>query len=508
MKKIQISFFILLITTPLLAQQNNVYQQDFMELVALIQNSYPLSDSINDKLLQAEPHYLSELEKCNDEDCFRIIVQRYLAKLNDGHTKIDCYQPFTRKGHHPIKFNFINDELYISTYPKTIPDTFIGKQVITINGVDINTITNKSKKYISADNNVDLRNYLRWLLNQATFYEHIGMDINSELELEFKDHSKISWNRNLDTREFYVKYKDNNYYIDTLKLDYYKKTENELTGWSNKLFEYKILKESNTCYFNFRECLDFQWLNANPKAFKPMPKWIIKIFWFFRGGNFSHFCKKMFAKIEKTGIENLVIDLRENQGGTSILAYQLLDYLVDIENIKNYSETLVLSELLRKNHVDYFNDILKSDGLTGDSLPIKIHSTDSSTVNEVIRSKESHYYQKKPKSKFKGNVYVMVGNRTFSSAAMIAVLLADNNIAKTVGNPMGIGASHNGEVLNFKLSSTGVKGRMSCKAFYRPAKETNLKELDINIKLTNSEHDRFYGVDIEFEKLLKIINSQ
>jgi hypothetical protein len=508
MKKFLLSFLLTFMLNILFAQQYNIYQQDFIELNQLINDSYPLSDSIKNKMLSVKQKYLSDLEACSDEDFFRIKIQSYLALLNDGHSKIDCYTPFTRKGHHPIRFNFINEDLFISSYPNTIPSTFIGKQVITINGVDIKTISRKAKKYISADNDVDLRNYLRWLLNQPTFYDHIGIDADTELLLELKDGSKISWIRDLNTREFYVKYNDNKYNIDILKLVYYKNKENELTGWSNELFEYEILEEHNACYFKFQECLDVQWVNANPDAFKPFPKWLLKFLWRFRGGDFSHFCKKMFDKIEKNEIDNLIIDLRMNKGGTSILGYQLLEYLADIESVKDYTETFVVSKLLKENYADYFNKVIEDEGLQEDTLPILIKPDNENEINKILRDKKSHYYQKKPKNQFKGNVYIMVGNRTFSSAANIAVLFADNNLAVIVGNPMGYGASSNGEMLNFTLSNTDVKGTMSCKAFYRPAMENKSKELGIDINLTNTQLDKFHGIDKEFKELLEIIQKQ
>ncbi|MBI9066193.1 MAG: hypothetical protein JEZ09_02800 [Salinivirgaceae bacterium] len=506
MKILLINICISIFTTSLLAQEYNIYQQDFNELTKIVHTSYPLNDSTNTLLLKLEPVYLNKLENCKNKDVFLIVAEQYLAKLSDGHTKIDCYTPFTRKGRHPISFNFINDKLFISNYPNTIPKKYLGSQVVRINNICIDTIAKRAKKYISADNPVDLRNYLHWLLNLPTFYDYINIDANSELKLQLVDGSKLCWVRDFDTREFYMLDKNIKYSIDTLKQVYYKKKENEFTGWSNKLFEYKIMKQNNACYFNFRECMDMQWLSDNPGYFKPFPDWLIKISWYLRGGSFSEFCSKMFNEIDKNGVENLIIDLRSNKGGTSILGYQLLDYLTDIDNIKDYSEALVLSELLKNTHPDYFNRVVKEEKLILNLLPQIVTSDNSNGINDYLREKESAYYQAKPSKKFKGKVYVLVGNKTFSSAAMIAVLFADNNLATIVGNPMGMGASHKGEVLNFKLSNTDVKGTLSCKRFTRPDITILSTELTIDVKLTNSERNNFEGVDYEFEELLKRIN--
>lgn len=503
MKTLLISSICLALTIKLYSQQLNKYQEDFIELSEIIHKSYPLSESTDSILLSLEPQYVAQLKTCDNNDEFKILSQKYMAKLNDGHSKIECYQPFTRKGRHSVKFNFINEKLYIANYPNSIPKHFIGKQIEAINGIKIPEIVERAKTYISADNNVALRNYLRYLLNQVTFYDYIGMDANLELKLELIDGSSLCWVRDFDKKTMYMSNGDSKYIIDTENIEYYNKQENDLTGWSDELFEYEILKEHNVCYFNFRECFDIQWLNDNPGAFDPIPNWLTKIIWYFRGGDFTDFLSEMFSKIEEERVDNLIIDLRKNVGGTSILGYQLLDYLMDIDTIKDYSESLILSELLKEKHPDYFNKIVKKEEVNQDSLPILLESyNNSSAVDEYLRDEKSNYYQTKPEKQFKGNVFVMVGNKTFSSAAMIAVLLADNNLATVVGNPIGIGASHYGEILNFKLTNSNVEGSISCKKFYRPAKNNQTQELSIDIKIANSQSNIFNGRDYEFEQML------
>lgn len=484
-------------------QPLNIYQQDFKQLIKFVKNSYPISDLLNECLKPMEHSYLNDLSHCKGVDEFRVTAQKYMGLLADGHSKIHCYNAFTRKGYYPVRFRFINDNLFIENYHESVPDKYLKQHVVSINHVSVSEIEERARPFISADNDYGLRNYLTYLLRLPTFYEYIGIDTDTELMLELENGKTITWQRDTVNISMQVSDGADMYPVNVEKMKYHKLKPDKLSGWSNKLFDYELFDDEKTCYFKFQECFDIQWLNANPEAFKPFPKWLIKVFWYFRGGNFSTFCHHMFRKMEKRDIENLVIDLRQNKGGTSILAYQLMDYLTDVENIKDYKDQLVVSNLLKQNHEAYFWEMVEKEHIDTAQLPVKIIQDNKNAIAEVLRDESSPYFQKKPDLRFKGNVYVLVGNETFSSAAMVAVLLADNNLATIVGNPIGIGASHKGEVLKFTLTNTGTTGSLSCKKFVRPNTLLRSDELKIDWPTGDYFEGNYFGSDEELFYLLE-----
>ncbi|MFA6402701.1 MAG: S41 family peptidase [Salinivirgaceae bacterium] len=512
MKTFLISLFLFFTSDFIVAQNFNSYQEDFIQLADLVQTSHPASDSLKITLLNSREFYIRMLDSCDNSDDFEIIAQTYLARLKDGHSCVTSGEAYTRKGRYPIKFGVVNGELFISNYPKEIPVSIIGSKVVSINGVPIDTIANRAKRYISFDNDAGFYDWFHSSIKQVSFLELCGVDVNTEysIGIEGGEFTEFVWKRDLNTSVYSVKLGDKVYTPNIKKLAYHKVKENKLTGWSGNLFEYTVLKDLNTCYFKFSECADIQYVNANPGFMKPLPDWLIKFFWYFRGGDFHKFLRKMFNNIEDSHIDNLVIDLRENKGGTSILGYQLLDYLTDIEKIDDYSESIMLSDLLRNNHPAYFSEILLENNIdtSGLKVPIMIEPKKSSQdeINKYLRAQDSPYFQSKPKQKFTGNVFVLVSNDTFSSAAMLAVLLSDNNIAKTVGNAISTNPSHYGEVLEFTLKNTGVQGTLSCKIFIRPATGKGISELPIDIRISNSVLDTHNGNDKEFETLIKTIS--
>ena len=308
-----ISIFCFFLTNNLFSQHTNIYQQDLIELLEIIKKTHPSDDSIKRKIINSSEQYLNRLEHCENIDVFKVEAQEFIAQLDDGHSKVYCYDSFSRKGYYPIHFSFINEKLYIAGYTMDIPTIdYIGEEVKSINGIKISELIIKAERLISSDTKSNMLFLLQYNLNKPSFLEYLDIDADTLLKLELENSDTISFKRDWEHNKFYMQDSDVKYDIDTLNIVYYKKAENSLTGWSDKLFEYHLIKERNVCYFKFSECFDLQFLKANPNFVEFGPLWLWKMSWYFRGGNFSKFLKKMFDDIEKNDINNLIIDVRYN----------------------------------------------------------------------------------------------------------------------------------------------------------------------------------------------------
>ena len=107
--------------------------------------------------------------------------------------------------------------------------------------------------------------------------------------------------------------------------------------------------------------------------------------------------KDFFKDVENTKISNIAMDLRNNDGGNSSVAYEFIKYL----NVKSY-ETFT-SEIRDKSKF--------------------IKNKDSTINNESIYSN------------FSGKVYILTDNRTYSASMIFAQIIQDNNIGKIIGEP-------------------------------------------------------------------------
>lgn len=271
------------------------------------------------------------------------------------------------------------------------------------------------------------------------------------------------------------------------------------------MFYNKVINDS-ICYFKFNECRDLQYLSYTKDDYSLLIYPIFRLVWKLRGGNFKRFLAKMFKKIEHKQINHLIIDLSDNQGGSSILCDQLLYYLCDENKIKTFQDKIKLSPLLKHKHEEYYNQIKKDYNLENCKENILVDQGKPKDYFSIQKDENSLFYMDKPK-KYDGNVYLIIGEKTFSSAALLAVMIKDNNIAnQIVGSPISIKPSHFGEVLSWKLPRTNAYGCCSCKLFIRPNSTNKEETLFPDVEIWNTVEDDLNQKNKALEYLINNIS--
>ncbi len=145
--------------------------------------------------------------------------------------------------------------------------------------------------------------------------------------------------------------------------------------------------------------------------------------------------KAMFAEIKRKNIKNVVVDLRGNGGGSSMVGNEFIKYLpVDC----------------------YFDG--PYDWRWGF---LSIHRNGKTT--------NSRYEN----LTFEGQVYILTDSGSFSSAKDFAMLIQDNHLGKIIGEPSANSVNGYGEVVYFYLPNTGLFAQVSTKKWYR-IDETNM----------------------------------
>ena len=69
---------------------------------------------------------------------------------------------------------------------------------------------------------------------------------------------------------------------------------------------------------------------------------------------------------------------------------------------------------------------------------------------------------------FDGDVYVLTGGRTFSSATQFAVVLRDNGLCRVIGQAPGNSPSMYGDTLHYQLPHSALALTVTYKQFTRP----------------------------------------
>ena len=196
-------------------------------------------------------------------------------------------------------------------------------------------------------------------------------------------------------------------------------------------YDYQLFPENSICYLQFNVCADAP---DNP---------------------FGPFLDGMFAQMETEGIQTLVVDAQYNGGGSSRLCDQLIQHLLPIRELKNFTTYIRFSDLMAMYNprIAAVKAQWENDG-HGDEL------------YQVPEQKIPDEYQQ-PEI-YGGKVVFVMGPRTFSSAGILLTMARDNHIGPVIGTKSTFSPSHYGEILPYRLPNTDVLGTISCKFFARP----------------------------------------
>ena len=126
----------------------------------------------------------------------------------------------------------------------------------------------------------------------------------------------------------------------------------------------------------------------------------------------------------------------------------MLDYLTQEPYRKSARMDVKLSELLYDTHEGY----REFDHLTGMTISRRLRL--EQPQNRGIR--------------FEGDLYVLVGPGTFSSAGMFAAMVKDFHMGTLIGEETGAARQCFGEILRVDLPNSDLKLNVSCKQWFAP----------------------------------------
>lgn len=146
---------------------------------------------------------------------------------------------------------------------------------------------------------------------------------------------------------------------------------------------------------------------------------------------FALFLDDSFAKIHSSNISHLILDIGENGGGARDLSDLLLDYLTT----ERYTATSKVEARITEQNKSMIPD---------------------ATVGDVVTVPFPKWVQ--PKNEvpvFKGNVYVLVSEQSYSQAIVFATIVQDFDLGKIVGEETAGKANQTGQVQKLSLGHTG-----------------------------------------------------
>lgn len=175
---------------------------------------------------------------------------------------------------------------------------------------------------------------------------------------------------------------------------------------------------------------------------------------------FVPFLSDTFAQIQRESIHSLILDLRDNEGGSSDLGDALLAYLTD-QPVQQYASMDVkVSEQIKAyygrsdlayRHAPHYDAIVQAPSgtvLTFGGQPLVPQPTER---------------------RFHGDLYVLIGPETYSAATMLAATVKDFQLGLLLGEETGGLATQYADIYPFELPHTGLRCIVSHKRFLRPS---------------------------------------
>ncbi len=257
-----------------------------------------------------------------------------------------------------------NSKLYIIKNYATTNQLPLGAEIISINGIQSEELINGMlKKMMQEGTNY---NYPTWALNNY-FFEYYSYFFGC-------------------VEEFKVVYQ-----IDQIE------KEIVVKGIAKTTLFQQMKKQSN----KIDEGISLKIDKEKGSAILTINNWHSAVFRKYYKKNFIVEIKKVIKELEKEKIQNLIIDIRDNQGGDTKNSRFLLSYLLN--------EPFILIEA-------YFK---KKNGELQ-----KCHGPQSGTHKPLSKT-------------FQGDIYVLINGGSFSNSGVFCSVLRKHNRATFIGEPSG-----------------------------------------------------------------------
>ena len=422
--------FLLIATNSLFANNNYerlLSKQDAAEDIEIYfeiidqQHGNPYQYISREEFKQLVDETIASLPESISFKDFDLVLTKLNNKIRCGHTVISLDTETLKSAtdmaqFFPFPIRIIDDSYYIDFEDGNLP---LGAQLISINGNPIDQMTQELVQLTVSDGFSPTKP-IREIESRFGYYYFLKYGAATSFEVNFKSPDGE---------------------ISTTKVE-------AIEG--NKMLAnnyYRPVYKQNERYYHFThlDAIDsLQTLVLTLNTFQANPDWF-----------FKQLASRFNEETKEFDFDNLVIDLRLNEGGdrrilnflyefmgggqlvdpskTSVRTQEieLTDYLVGINGSNSSNEVIQNADTYLKEH---FNQPM-ANGYAGetqnwhDQFDLGIHWKDKA---------------------FKGNIYVLTSGKTFSAAADLARILSEMSNVTLVGEETG--GAHKGRTANMLLN--------------------------------------------------------
>ena len=402
-------------------------QQDFMILRKALEEGHAGLYRYTPKA-ELDKHFESiekKLDRSMTEFVFLRMLAPLIAHIHDGHTSINLSQTLentlsAEPNLFPFNLRFIDKKVYLFRNYSEREDVVLGSELHSINGHPIAEILQKMLPFIPNDARIQTSKYRK--LERTAYF---GRLFNLIFGLS----------------------------------DSYALTCQEPGTSTKKTFPVKAIKagDLNTIAGKrypgeFKESLPIQLEYRNDVAILTVRTFSARAYQSAKIG-FPTFLKNVFQELEGKKTKHLIIDLRDNGGGTDAYGKILFAHLID-KPFRYY-------EHLRASNIKY--TFFQYTGITPEQqkeFPLSFKENEEGTFD--LKFHPNLGDQKPIPPIFRGNIYVLLNGNSFSGTGECTSLMHFHKVAVFIGEECGSGYYGNtsGFMPRLTLPNTKIRVRI------------------------------------------------
>lgn len=413
-----------------------------------------------DKFLVGQEPRLSSI-------AFYNLLSPIISEIRCGHTKI--YLPeslyssiVNEKKLFPLNLLFEGSEAFVKEDLSTEGNLPKGTQVLSINNMPIKQFINTSSKKVSADGFITTSQ--KHKLQKDLIISIVStFGFPDTFRVELKDHTFVE--------------------LEALNISELRANKNKITGGviANKPLRLELIPEKRTALLSI-ETFERQLISQSDQEFEK-------------------FIDNAFKLIKKEKSKNLILDLRDNGGGSAQLGRILFSYLYDDSFV--YQKPIGIAFDVDKQFS--FDNLIQNKGDI------------SSFKSRIKQNKDGSIYLYSPNSKsmksnknsFEGKLYVLINGASFSATANLAANIKEKEIGTFVGEETG-GAYEGytaGERCNLLLPNSKLRLEIPLERTLNLVNDSkDGRGVQPDIPIPFSLHDFIEGKDSDLDKLMGILD--
>ncbi|MGM0587352.1 MAG: S41 family peptidase [Bacteroidota bacterium] len=483
-----------------------------------INNTFPTTE--RQLLLDSLLSNLSK--KANDIEFVKSNLH-YLAQFNNEHTQAGFVPP---QQWVPVRFHFVDRDWYIIDVAMEYDSTLIGNRITHINEKPIRNVEHTFFKYVSAENEINKRKVAQRFFKYPDYYRLFGLaEQTDSLSLRFENGKSI-WIDSIqrtDSVRFHIAGSDKFYPYSNHhkhKITYYREHHYDFSVYPDKNYAYLQFNRSNDLVDALDTMDDYlkPWITPFAKFYlkrQVRKKKEDKIRGFVDVGRpvFGEYISSMIDSINSNQIDNLIIDLRHNIGGSGTLFKQLMYHLTNRNDLNGYQKFYYYSEFQKsrdkkrfKEFEQQYTEQFNSNPQLGKLYSAELLKPDKTFFDPVNRT-DSPYYIPSDRHVFKGNIYILANYGTHSAAALFTTLMQDNQLATIIGTSVANNPTGATSLTPFRLPNSELYVEIASSYRVRPdSSKGKIQKPDYWIE--NTVPDILKGNDQVFDKALELIYSQ